>query len=64
MGNAFSEEINAYFITCSAKSADNIDNLERMIITEAKRFIDEEEKLIQNDLLNNPQQNENQRFSI
>ena len=64
MGNVFSEEINAYFITCSAKSADNIDNLERMIITEAKRFIDEEEKLIQNDLLNNPQQNENQRFSI
>ena len=41
MGNVFSEEMNAYFITCSVKSADNIDNLERMIITEAKRFIDE-----------------------
>ena len=42
-GEEFSEEINAHFITCSAKSADNMDNLERYIITEAKRFIDEEE---------------------
>jgi len=44
MGEEFSEEIDAHFITCSAKSSDNIDNLERYIITEAKRFIDEEEK--------------------
>ena len=44
LGEEFSEEIDAHFITCSAKSSDNIDNLERYIITEAKRFIDEEEK--------------------
>ena len=43
-GEAFAEKINAHFITCSAKSADNMDNLERFIITEAKRFIDDEEK--------------------
>ena len=43
MGEEFSEEIDAHFITCSAKSNDNIDNLERYIVTEAKRFIDEGE---------------------
>ena len=43
-GQEFAEEIDAHFITCSAKSADNMDNLERFIITEAKRFIDDEEK--------------------
>ncbi len=43
-GQEFSEEINAHFITCSAKSKDNMDNLERYITTEAKRFIDENEK--------------------
>ena len=43
-GDAFSQEINAHFITCSAKSRDNIDNLERYIITESRRYIDEEEK--------------------
>ena len=43
-GENFAEEINAHFITCSAKSADNMDNLERYIITEAKRFIDDEER--------------------
>ena len=43
-GDQFAEEINAHFITCSAKSADNMDNLERYILTESKRFIDEEEK--------------------
>ena len=42
-GEKFSEEIDALFMTCSAKNADNIDNLERYIITEAKRFIDVEE---------------------
>ncbi len=31
-------------MTCSAKNADNIDNLERYIITEAKRFINGEQK--------------------
>ena len=44
LGDDFSQEINAHFITCSAKSADNMDNLERYIITEARRIIDEEEK--------------------
>ena len=43
-GNKFAEKIDAHFITCSAKSKDNMDNLERFISTEAKRFIDEEEK--------------------
>ena len=43
-GTLFAEELNAHFITCSAKSADNMDNLDRYITTEAKRFIDEEEK--------------------
>ena len=42
-GTAFAEEIDAHFYTCSVKSADNMDNLERYITTEAKRFIDEEE---------------------
>jgi small GTP-binding protein len=43
-GEEFSQEINAHFITCSAKNEDNMDNLERYILTEAKRFIDEEDK--------------------
>ena len=43
-GNIFAEEIDAHFITSSVISKDNMDNLERYIITEAKRFIDEEDK--------------------
>ena len=43
-GNIFAEEIDAHFITCSVISKDNLDNIERYIITEAKRFIDEEDK--------------------
>jgi len=50
-GEEFSQEINAHFITCSVKSDDNMDNLERYIVTEARRFIDEEEK-IQNNINN------------
>ena len=46
----FADEIDAHFITCSAKSADHIDNLESFILREAKRFIDEEEKQIKKDL--------------
>ena len=64
-GDLFSQEINSYFITCSAKSADNIDNLERMIITEARRFVDEEEEkkeLQNNDIYN--EQKENKIFYI
>ena len=44
-GQEFAEEIDAHFITCSAKSADNMDNLERFIFTEAIRSIDENEKI-------------------
>ena len=43
-GEKFAEEIDAWFMTCSAKTGDNMDNLERFIIAEAKRFIDDEEK--------------------
>ena len=43
-GEKFAEDIDAHFITCSAKIADNMDNLDRYITTEAKRFIDNEEK--------------------
>ena len=39
-GQQFADELDAHFITCSAKSSDNMDNLERYITTEAKRFID------------------------
>ena len=45
-GEKFAEEINAQFITCSAKSKDNMDNLERFIINEAKGLIDELEKTV------------------
>ena len=47
-GEDFAEEINAHFMTCSAKSADNMDNLERYIVTEAKRYSDENEDLLNN----------------
>ena len=43
-GNQFAEEIDSLFLTCSAKSADNMDNLDRYITQEAKRFIDLNEK--------------------
>ena len=42
----FADELDAHFITCSAKCEDNMDNLERYITTEAKRFIDENEKIM------------------
>ena len=38
-GGLFAEKIDAHFITCSAKSADNMDNLENYIFTEAKNYI-------------------------
>ena len=44
LGYQFAEEIDAWLITCSAKTGDNMDNLERDIILEARRFIDREEK--------------------
>ena len=61
-GQEFSEEINAHFITCSAKSKDNIDTLEQIIIDEAKRMIDLAEELLneQNRIqLNNNQERNN-----
>ena len=44
-GKQFAEKLDAHFITCSAKNKDNMDNLENYIVTEAKRFIKEEEKM-------------------
>ena len=43
-GNILAEEIDAHFIKCSEKNNDNFDNVERYIIIEARRFIDEVEK--------------------
>ena len=43
-GQQFADQLDAHFITCSAKCEDNMDNLERYITTEAKRYIDENEK--------------------
>ena len=48
-GQEFADEINAHFITCSAKSKDNMDNLEKFIILEAKNYIDDNEKLENNE---------------
>ena len=42
-GQIFAEEIDAHFLTCSAKYNDNFDNIERYIETEAKRVIDKED---------------------
>ena len=63
-GEAFAEKINAHFITCAAKSADNMDNLERFIVTEAKRFIDELEIKLNYDIENNKQLNNNNNFNL
>ncbi len=43
-GEKFAEEIDALFVSCSAKIKDNLDNVERYITTEAKRYIENEEK--------------------
>ena len=43
-GEKFAEDIDAVFITCSAKTGDNVDNLESYITNEAKRYIDFEDK--------------------
>ena len=56
-GEAFAEKIDAVFITCSAKSADNMDNLERFITSEAKNFIDQAEEIIR-------EINENKKLSL
>ena len=44
-GEEFSEDIDSVFLTCSAKSTDNMDNLERYILYSAQRSIDENEKI-------------------
>ena len=56
-GQKFAEEINAHFIACSAKSEDNMDNLERFITTEAKNFIDQAEEILR-------EINENKKLSL
>ena len=56
-GQKFAEEINAHFIACSAKSEDNMDNLERFITTEAKNFIDQAEEILR-------KINENKKLSL
>ena len=43
-GRGFAGGIGARFVTCSAESADDVGDLERFVIAEAKRFIDDEEK--------------------
>ena len=63
-GNEFSQDIDALFVKCSAKNADGIDNLENFIITEARRFIDEEEKKINDAKINNNQKEESQSFRL
>ena len=50
----------AHFITCSAKSADNMDNVENFIISEAKRFIDEALEILR-EINNNKQINLNKK---
>ena len=65
-GQEFAEEIDAHFVTCSAKSKDNIGSLEQIIVEEAKLLIDLKEKELPNEQngiqLNNPQRNnENQK---
>ena len=56
-GQKFAEEINAHFITCSAKSEDNMNNLERFITSEAKNFIDQAEEILR-------EINENKKLSL
>ena len=63
-GEQFGEEINAHFMTCSAKSNDNMDNLERFIVLEAKRFIDELEKELDYDIANNRKLGVKNKFNL
>ena len=63
-GQEFADEINAHFLTCSAKSKDNIDTLEQIIIDEAKNFIEIAENYINerdNVQLNNQNNQNNNR---
>ena len=58
-GQEFADEINAHFITCSAKSKDNIDTLEQIIIDEAKNFIEIAENNERDNVQLNNQNNQN-----
>ena len=60
-GQEFADEINAHFITCSAKSKDNMDILEQIIVNEAKGLIDLTEELLKEQ--NKIKQN-NQNFNL
>ena len=59
-GQEFADEIDAHFITCSAKSADNMDNVENYIISEARRFIDEALEILR-EINNNKKVNLNEK---
>ena len=63
-GNLFSDEIDALFMTCSAKNAVNMDNLERYIDKEAKRYIDECEKMLSNMKITKSLTKENKNIKI
>ena len=58
-GNKFAEEINAQFLLSTTTIKDNMDNLDRFITTEARRYIDDEVKN-----KNNIQENENENITI
>ena len=58
-GNKFAEEINAQFLLSTTSIKDNMDNLDRFITTEARRYIDDEVKN-----KNNIQENENENITI
>ena len=60
-GQEFADEINAHFITCSAKSKDNMDTLEQIIVNEAKGLIDLTEELLKEQ---NQNQSNNQNFNL
>ena len=60
-GQEFADEIDAHFITCSAKSKDNMDTLEQIIVTEAKGLIDLTAELLKE---KNQNQENNQNFNL
>ena len=60
-GQEFADEINAHFITCSAKSKDNMDTLQQIIVNEAKGLIDLTVELLKEQ---NQNQSNNQNFNL
>ena len=51
-GEIFADDIDALFLTCSAKHYDNIDSIERFIMSQTRRFINEKLKLEENERFN------------